>query len=59
MSDPYRTARWLQLHVAALKRRAKQIRFGSLADICSAKRDVRFAPNSDINREIWNVLKCQ
>jgi hypothetical protein len=25
------------------------VRFGSLADICSAKGHVRFAPNSDIN----------
>jgi hypothetical protein len=26
------------------------VRFGSLADICSAKRHVRFAPNSDRER---------
>jgi hypothetical protein len=26
---------------------AKDVRFGSKADICSAKRHVRFAPNSD------------
>jgi hypothetical protein len=25
------------------------VRFGSKADICSAKRHVRFTPNSDIN----------
>jgi hypothetical protein len=25
------------------------VRFGSLADICSAKRHVRFTPNSDID----------
>ena len=27
------------------------VRFGSLADICSAKRHVRFAPNSDRKSE--------
>jgi hypothetical protein len=32
------------------------VRFGSLADICSAKRHVRFAPNSDIVMSIREVL---
>jgi len=27
--------------------KGRNVRFGSLADICSAKSDVRFAPNSD------------
>jgi hypothetical protein len=28
------------------------VRFGSEADMCSAKRHVRFTPNSDIKRDI-------
>src|SRR5262249_43687435 len=31
------------------------VRFGSLADICSAKRHVRFGPKSDIKCDIWNI----
>src|SRR5262249_32294060 len=31
------------------------VRFGSKADICSAKRHVRFTPESDIKCDIWNV----
>jgi len=31
------------------------VRFGSKADICDAKGHVRFTPESDIKRDIWNV----
>jgi len=31
------------------------VRFGSNAGICSAKRHVRFTPDSDIKRDVWNV----
>jgi hypothetical protein len=31
------------------------VRFGSLADICSAKGHVRFTPESDIKCDIWNA----
>ena len=35
------------------------VRFGSLADICSAKNDVRFTPNSDRkSRHVTNVHVC-
>jgi hypothetical protein len=39
----------------AAAQRKVDFRFRSKADMCSAKRYVRFAPNSEINREIWNV----
>src|SRR5262245_62405670 len=32
---------------------AANVRFGSKADICSAKRHVRFTPESDIKCDIW------
>jgi hypothetical protein len=32
--------------------RTPNVRFGSKADICSAKRHVRFTPESDIKRDI-------
>src|SRR5262249_52310526 len=31
------------------------VRFGSKADICNAKRHVRFTPESNIKCDIWNV----
>jgi hypothetical protein len=33
----------------------RNVRFGSKADIRTAKTDVRFPPESDIKCDIWNV----
>jgi hypothetical protein len=32
----------------------RDVRFGSLADICSAKANVRFTPNSDRESGLWH-----
>ena len=36
----------------------QDVRFGSLADVVVSRIDVRFTPESDIKRDIWNV-RCQ
>jgi len=38
---------WAGRHIRGFEMR--DVRFGSLADICSAKRNVRFTPESDID----------
>src|SRR5262245_31653770 len=36
-------------------RRGQNVRFGSKADMCSARAYVRFTPESDLKCDIWNV----
>jgi hypothetical protein len=52
MKKPYRSNGSLPLQFAAAYRRVVRrtfnVRFGSKADICSAKRHVRFTPKADM-----------
>jgi len=47
--------RWKPNRFTCNSKGVTDVRFGSKADMCGAKRHVRFTPNSDIDCVFWHV----